>query len=66
MKTVILSFAHKADNEIYRADDGKKKVFEYIKEGFPIRSSFYAEDCDTVCINFGSKGSTLLTEDERI
>ena len=65
MKTVILSFTHK-DNEIYKADEGRKKAFEYIKEGFPIRSSFYDKEADTVCINFGSKGAILLTEEEMI
>lgn len=66
MKTVILSFLHKIDNEIYKAEDGKAKAFEYIKEGYPIRSSFYDKDADTVCITFGIKGATLLTEDEMI
>ena len=65
MKTVILSFTHK-DNEIYKVDEGTKKVFEYIEEGYPIRSSFYDKESGIVCINFGSKGSILLTEDERI
>ena len=65
MRTVILSFTHK-DNEIYKAVDGEKKVFEYIKEGYPIRSSFYDKEAGVVCINFGSKGSILLTEDERV
>ena len=66
MKTVILSFTHKCDNEIYRAEDGAMKVLEYIKEDYPIRASFYDKDSDVVCINFGSKGAILLTEDERI
>lgn len=65
MKTVILAFTHK-DNEIYEAEEGKKKVFEYIKEGFPVRSAFYDGETNAMCINFGSKGAILLTEDERI
>ena len=66
MKTVIISFNHKTDNEIYRAEEGAKKLLEYLKEGFPIRASFYDKDSGVLSVRFGSKGAILLTEDEEI
>lgn len=59
MKTVIINLTHQFETEVHQEAEGKARVFELLCEGYPIRSTFYDKESNTVCIHFACKGAEV-------
>lgn len=58
-KTVFIHFTHKFENEEYQAEAGKARILECLREGYPIRSSFYDPEENVIYVTFGCKGAVI-------
>ena len=61
--TVFISFNHCLDHKEYDTLEGAARVLNLIKEGYPIRRSYYDKESKTYFIRFGCKNSTIIEED---